>query len=323
MSIQPRRHVLTLQDHPPAFLEGVLSTAARIKADPSRYAAALAGKKLYMLFQKTSTRTALSFAAGMHELGGFHFSQPWEESNFAVGEIEDEVRYVARNVDAVMARLRRHEDLVRMAAACPVPVINGCCERSHPCQALADLLTLRELFGRLEVTVLYVGVRNNVLNSLVESLPRLGGRLLALTPVVNGPSRDDALFEAARAGGRFRELDPRISRAELKDVVASVDAVYTDTWIDMESFHAPAFQAEKDARVRALSPFRIDDDLLAGARAVVLHDMPIHAGYEITRPVVEAHMGTILQQAENRRHAQKGLLVELLGEGRGAGASTG
>ncbi len=308
------RHLLDLANLPAGFLESVLSTAARIKAAPARYASALAGKKLYMLFQKTSTRTALSFAAGMHELGGFHFSQRWEESNFAVGELEDEVRYVARNVDAVMARLLRHGDLLRMAAACPVPLINGCCDRHHPCQALADMLTLRERFGGWEVKVLYVGVRNNVLNSLVQSLPRLGGELLALTPAVNEPARDPALYRAALAGGGFRELDPRMSRAELKEVVASVDAVYTDTWVDMESFHDPAFAARKAERIQALSPFRIDEDLLAGSRAVVMHDMPIHAGYEITRPVAEAHMGTILQQAENRRHAQKGLLVELLRE---------
>jgi len=315
MNMQSPRHLLALRDHPPAFLEAVLATAARVKADPSRAGSALAGRKLYLLFQKTSTRTALSFAVGMHELGGFAFSQAWGESNFSVGEIEDEIRYVARNVDAVVARLRRHADLARMAAACPVPVINGCCERSHPCQALADLLTLRELFGGLEVTVLYVGVRNNVLNSLVESLPRLGGRLLALTPVVNDPARDDALLEAARAGGRFSELDPRTTRAELRDAIASVDAVYTDTWVDMESFHDPASRDEKQARIQALAPFRLDQDLLAGSRAVVLHDMPIHAGLEITRPLAEAHMDTILRQAENRRHAQKGLLLELLGGG--------
>jgi ornithine carbamoyltransferase len=308
----PVPHLLNLKDHPPAFLEAVLSTAARIKAAPSRFGAALAGKKLYLLFQKTSTRTALSFAAGAQELGAFHFSQRWEESNFAVGEPEDEIRYVARNVDLVVARLRRHEDLARMAAACPVPLVNGCCDRHHPCQALADLLTLRERFGSLEVKVLYLGVRNNVLNSLVESLPRLGGELLALTPVVNGPAADEELYRAARATGRFRELDPATSRAELREVVASVDAVYTDTWVDMESFHDPAFRAEKEARIRALAPLQVDEALLAGTRAVVLHDMPIHAGLEISRPAAEAHMATILQQAENRRHAQKGLLVELL-----------
>jgi ornithine carbamoyltransferase len=308
-------HLLNLKDHPPAFLEAVLSAAARIKAEPDRYAQALRGRKLYMLFQKTSTRTALSFAAGMHELGGFHFAQRWDESNFAVGEPEDEVRYVARNVDVVVARLRRHQDLRRMAEACPVPLVNGCCDRYHPCQALADLLTLRELFGGREVRLLYVGVRNNVLNSLVESLPRLGGRLLALTPLSNAPSLDEELYRAARATGRYQELGPRLSRAELRDAVASVDAVYTDTWVDMESFHAPAFEAEKAARAEAMSPYRLDEELLAGTRAVVLHDMPIHAGFEITRGLAEAHMGTILRQAENRRHAQKGLLLTLLGAG--------
>lgn len=305
-------HLLNLKDHDSSFINQILDKASEIKRDPSKYAEVLKSKRMYMLFQKTSTRTALSFGLGMVELGGVYFYQNWCDSNFAIGEIQDEVRYVGRNVDIIVARLKLNEDINTMAKYSTVPVINGCCNKYHPCQALADLLTVKELFGTLKVKMLYIGVRNNVLNSLMESLPRVGGHLYALTPIINGPSHDQELLDMANATGNFTDIDSSISRTELKKLVASVDIVYVDSWVDMEFFNDKSFESLKNERISRMMPFQINSDLLEGSKAIVMHDMPIHPTYEITRDVVEKNIDVILQQAENRRHAQNGILATLL-----------
>jgi len=289
-------HLLSLHDLSPEQITGMIKTALAVKHDPGHWARSLEGRSLYLLFEKTSTRTSLSFALGMQELGGRYFLQKWEDSNFPLGAIEDEVRYVARNVDVIMARLKHHADLAKMAAWSPVPVINGCCEKYHPCQGLADLLTLRELCGSLQVRVLYIGVLNNVFNTLAGSLPRLGGELLALTPVVNEPSVDKDVLAAAQATGRLQQLNAdEFDTEALHKLAGQVDVVYTDTWIDMEFFNNPANAAEKDRRLRLMMPYQLNEALLEGCACRVMHDMPMHPGVEITRGVIEAHIDTILQ----------------------------
>lgn len=306
-------HFINFKQFNADFLGNIVDTALAIKKDPSRYAGSLSGKKMYMLFQKTSTRTALSFAFGMVDLGGEYFLQNWNDSNFAVGEIQDEVRYVSRNVDVIMARLKANEDINLMARYSSVPVINGCCNKFHPCQAMADLLTIKEIFGTFKIKFLYIGVRNNVLNSLMESLPELGGELFIVTPIINEPSVDDELYAAALKTGRFFDIGsghPSISA--LEKLVHKVDVIYTDTWIDMEFVNNKKYAKFKEQRLRTMLPFQINDDLLKGAHAVIMHDMPIHAGYEISREVVEKNISIILQQAENRKYAQQGILLTLL-----------
>lgn len=308
-------HVLELQSLPVEQLNLWIETALAVKAHPERYRDALADKTLYMLFEKTSTRTALSFGVGMQELGGAYFLQKWEDSNFPLGAIEDEVRYVARNVDAIMARLKHHHAVQRMAAFSPVPVINGCCDKHHPCQGLADLLTIYECFGGWNVRMLYVGILNNVCNTLACSLPRLGGELMTLTPIINDASFDEELLAEATSTGRFSRIDcTALDAASLQKLVREVDVVYTDTWVDMEFFNNPAMHAEKECRIATMLPYQLNEELLQGSACRVMHDMPMHPGYEITRGVIETHIETILQQAENRRHAQKAMLLHLLSE---------
>jgi ornithine carbamoyltransferase len=268
---------------------------------------------MYMLFQKTSTRTALSFAFGMTGLGGEYFSQNWEDGNFAIGEIQDEVRYVAGNVDVIMARLKLNRDVNLMAKFSTVPVINGCCDKYHPCQAIADLLTIKELFGTLKVKLLYVGVRNNVLNSLVDSLPRLGGELFAVTPIINEPSIDNQLYKKAMKTGKFHDVDagnPTIE--DLKKLTKGVDIIYTDTWVDMEFIRDPKAKMLKKERIEKMLPFQVNTELLKNSKAIVMHDMPMHAGYEISREAIEAHISTILRQAENRKYAEQAILLAFL-----------
>lgn len=308
-------HFINFKNLNPEYLEDILGKAQAIKKNPGQYVKALTGKKMYMLFQKTSTRTALSFAFGMTGLGGEYFTQKWDDSNFAVGEIQDEVRYVSRNVDVIMARLKKNEDINLMAKYATVPVINGCCNKYHPCQAIADLLTIREVCGNFNVRVLYVGVANNVLNSLMDSLPKLGGELYAITPILNEDSIDIEVYKSAQKTGKFRDIGSgNPSVYDLKEVVKEADVVYTDTWIDMEFINDPKFAELKDERVNKMIPFQVNSKLLKGSKAIVMHDMPIHSGYEISRETVEANIDTILQQAENRKWAQMAILLKLLGE---------
>jgi ornithine carbamoyltransferase len=310
-------HFINFKNKEAQYLKNILDLAQEIKLNPAKYSKSLAGKKLYMLFQKTSTRTALSFAFAMTGLGGEYFMQNWQDSNFGVGEMQDEIRYVSHNVDVIMARLKEVTDIQLMAKYSSVPVIDGCSNMYHPCQAMADLLTVVEMCGTLKVNLMYIGVSNNVLNSLMDSLPKLGGKLFAVTPIINQPSRDKDLYQAALNTGNFFDIgngDPE--PGELKKLVKEMDVVYTDTWIDMEFINDKKFEGLKNERVAKMLPFQINQELLKGTRAIVMHDMPIHAGYEISRDAVEQHLPVILQQAENRKWAQMAVLLTILNAAR-------
>ena len=305
-------HLINFKNCDTRFFFEIIETSMRIKKNPSLNCSILSGKKLYMLFQKTSTRTALSFAMGMTELGGVYFLQNWEDSNFTVGEIRDEVQYIGRNMDIIVARLKLYEDIQAMAQYSTIPVINGCCNKYHPCQAMADILTLKERFGHFNLSLLYIGVKNNVLNSLIESLPQLGVDLYSLTPIVNEPSNDLELYRKAMASNKYHELDPKISPNELRKIVKNIDVLYTDSWVDMEFFNDKAFEKLKEERIKKMIPYQINRELLEGSKAVVMHAMPIHAGYEISRDITEDSIDLIMQQAENRLHTEKAILAYLL-----------
>lgn len=306
-------HYLTLSDVDTETLASLIDRALEIKTNPGQYANALEGRNMYMLFEKTSTRTFLSFSLGMTEMGGQCITQKWVDSNFSVGSIEDETRYVSRNVDVIMARLLSNDSLNLMAQYSAVPVINGCCNKYHPCQATADLMTIKELFGTFGITLLYIGIHNNVFNSLLSSLPRLGGELLSILPVINNDSFDAQLLSDAAATGKYRNIDcSSLSKENLRSLVQQVDIVYTDTWVDMESFSDPRYQEQKADRIARMLPYQLNSDLVGNGKGIVMHDMPMHSGYEITRDVIETHIDTILLQAENRKHAQKAILLSLL-----------
>ncbi len=309
------KHYINLKNYSSDNIEKILNTALLIKEQPETFSNHLCNKKIYLLFEKTSTRTSLSFEVGINELGGNYYSQKWQDSNFAIGEIKDEVRYIGRNVDLIMARLKQNQSINEMAEFSLVPVINGCCNKYHPCQAMADMLTIRELFGSYDIKLLYVGVRNNVFNSLLLSISKLGGEFYALTPIINEPSRDDEIIQLASATGRFHKINhANMDKNTFKDLVNEMDVIYTDTWIDMEFFNDKKYQKEKTHRLERMIPFQLNRELLKNSKAKILHDMPIHAGFEIDRETVEKNMKYILQQAENRRHAQKAIMLELLGK---------
>lgn len=306
------RHLPNLKDLSASELLDILDKAAVIKASPDTYGELLKGKSLAMLFQKTSTRTRVSFEVAMTELGGHGIYIDWTTSNFVLSGIEHETQYLSRNVSCIMARLLCHSDLQKIMSASQVPVINGCDEKFHPCQALTDVMSIREHFdGDLtEVTLAYVGVQNNVSNSLVILCDKLGIGLTLATPAQddNGESLDADVQDLIQHSQKIHHT------TDAAAAVAGANFVYTDTWIDMQYFNNPDHQEENDARLKKMMPYQLNAELLKGIDCKIMHDMPIHDGFEITAEMVRDPRSIIYQQAENRLHSQKGLLWWLLAE---------
>ncbi len=307
------RNMLNFKEFTKEELQEIIDLALDMKKNPDKYSETLKGKKLYTLFEKTSTRTFLSFTTGITELGGTYYNQLWKDSNFVLGEPVSELRYVGRNVDIIMARLIKNETVELFGKNTTVPFINGCDSTYHPCQILADALTLIEHFGTLEVKFLYIGAKNNVFNSLVEFFAKMEkGTLYGLTPLTNETAVDEDFYENAKKTGYYLELDSSMSMEEAKKYVDDMDVLYTDTWVDMEFFNNPAYAKQKEETLAKMMPYQINSTLLKDSKAVVLHDMPMHVGYEITQAVVDKNLELILDQAENRRHAEKAVMVTLL-----------
>ncbi|MDE6025291.1 MAG: ornithine carbamoyltransferase [Lachnospiraceae bacterium] len=307
------KNMLNFKNFSADELNNILNLALDMKKNPEKYSEALKGKKLYTLFEKTSTRTFLSFTTGITELGGTYYNQLWRDSNFVLGEPVSEIKYVCRNVDIIMARLIKNETVELFGRNVTVPFINGCDNSYHPCQILADALTLIERFGSLDVKLMYIGAKNNVFNSLVEFFSKMKkGTLYGLTPLVNDTVCKDDFFEEAKATGHYVELDPAMSMEEAKKYVKEMDVLYTDTWVDMEFFNNPEY-ADKKAEIMAkMMPYQINDNFIEGSKAIVMHDMPMHEGYEISQSVIDKNLDVILNQAENRRHAEKAVMVTLV-----------
>ncbi len=300
-------HLLTLKDWSAKQIEDVIELSIQIKKNQSQYRTSLKDKSLAMIFQKTSTRTRVSFEVAMTQLGGHAVFLDWRTTNFILADIRDETRYLSRNVDCMMARLLRNVDLKAMAEASMVPVINGCAEKYHPCQAISDLMTIKEKKGRLKgLKLIYVGIHNNVCNSLIEGCTKMGMGITTVVPLVNEPSLDKELIEKAKQTGLYK------TTLDVKEAVKKSDVVYTDTWVDMESFLNPKFKEEKEKRIKLMKPYQINGALLKGSDALIMHDMPIHRGYEISEDAIESPNSIIYDQSENRLHSSKGILLKLL-----------
>ncbi|MEM3745080.1 MAG: ornithine carbamoyltransferase [Candidatus Bathyarchaeia archaeon] len=301
-------HLLNFKGLSGQEIMGIVDKGIEIKYNPENYRDSLSGKTLAMIFQKTSTRTRVSFEVAMTQMGGHAIYMDWRATNFTIADIYDETQYLSRNVDCILARMLKHADLRVMAEASRVPVINGCDEKYHPTQVIADLITMKEKKGTLKgVKVVYVGVHNNVCNSLIEVCTKVGIEITTVTPIFNEPSRDDDLLEeAGRSGLWKRTLD-------LKEAVKDADFVYTDTWIDMEFFSDPRYAEEKDRRMRLMMPYQINRENMAGSSAWIMHDMPIHRGYEISPDMIEDPRSVIYEQSENRLYSAKAVLLKVLG----------
>jgi ornithine carbamoyltransferase len=291
------RDLLRIGDLTPAEAEAILDLAVELRAEPRQQL--LPGRTLGLYFSKHSTRTRVSFAAGMTQLGGAALSLTPEELQLSRGEsLPDTARALSRYLDALAVRTHEHAELEAWAEWASIPVINALTAEEHPCQALADALTIRDRIGRLDgVRVAWVGDGSNVLISLAALGELLGYEVVAATPAGYEPSCNLQLgsFELIR--------DPR-------EAVAGADVVVTDTWISMGQEH------QRAERLRDLEPYRLNADLLglAAPDAFVLHCLPAHPGEEVTAEVLYGERTAIWDEAENRLHVQKALLVLLLGD---------
>ena len=197
-------HLLNLRNVTGQQITEIVDKAIDTKHNPEKYLKALNGKSLAMVFQKTSTRTRVSFEVAMTQLGGHALFIDWRTTNFAIADIYDETRYLSRNVECIMARLKENVNLRIMANASQVPVINGCDEKYHPCQAISDLMTMKEKKGSLKgLHLVYIGIHNNVCNSLIEGCTKTGVKITTVVPLFNEPSRDEELLENARESGLY------------------------------------------------------------------------------------------------------------------------
>lgn len=284
----------------------ILDLAVDVKKNPGAYREKLKDKALFLLFQKTSTRTRVAFELGMKRLGGQTAVMDWEKSNFAISPIEYETRFIASVFNCILARLIRHEDMRRLAASSDVPVINACDNLYHPSQALADLLTIYELRGDFNTTLCYVGVQNNVANSLLFGCTKLGVKLIFVTPI-----RDEVPEEVRRLMADSPLFEETL---DLQYGVRRCEFLYTDTWVNMELFTSEEYRAEREERVRRMMPYQVNRRILEKSSAYIMHDMPVHPGYEIDDYAIRCDRSVIFRQAENRLYTAQALLLALLGQ---------
>ncbi len=304
--MSPPRHFIDLWPLEAAALRAILDDAHRRKSARAGWThgrvdvdAPAEGRTLAMIFERNSTRTRFSFDAAIRQLGGASIISTSADMQLGRGEtIEDTARVLSRMVDAVMLRAERHETAQALAQAATVPVINGLTPRSHPCQILADLMTLEAHRGPIAgQTIAWVGDGNNVCASYLHAAGKLGFNLNIACPPGYGPDADD-LARAVEAGGRITLTD------DPKVAVRGADCVVADTWVSMGD-------TDYDERMAAFGPYQVDDELMdaAGPEAVFLHCLPAHRGEEVTDEVLDGPRSLAWDAAENRVHAQKSILA--------------
>jgi ornithine carbamoyltransferase len=303
-----KRDFLSVHDLSAREVEGLFRLTEDVKARPGRYTDRLAGKTLAMIFQKSSTRTRVSFEVGAWQLGGQALFLSARDIQIGRGEtISDTANVLSRYVHGIMARTFAHQDVVDLARFGTVPVINGLTDDLHPCQAMADFFTLREAFGELSGRkIAYVGDGNNVAHSLLFGAAKTGMDIAVASPAgyqVNPGYLELARQDAAQAGTSVHiTTDPR-------EAVAGASAVYTDVWASMGQ------EAEAMERQAAFAGYTVDEAMMRRAlpEAVFLHCLPAHRGEEVSAEVADGPQSRIFDEAENRLHVQKAILLWLMG----------
>jgi len=286
-------------------IEDCLALGAEVKKNRQKYLHALDGKTLAMVFEKSSTRTRVSFEAGATQLGGHAIYFDFTTSQLSRGEtIADTSKVLGRYVDIIMARLYKHTDLLEIAKHSGVPVINGLTDEEHPCQALCDLLTMKEK-GKLKAGAKFAFVGDcafNMANSLMLSCTKMGMEVALVCP--KGYPPNPKYVKEAKKYGKVEVYSD--AAAGVKDA----DVIYTDVWISM------GMDEEKAERTKAFTPFQVNDALLAHAKkdCIVMHCLPAHRGLEITSEVLDGKHSVVWDQAENRLHIQKAIMLKLLGK---------
>ena len=304
------KHLLSLHALAATELTGLLDRADRLKAErrAGNGPRPLAGKTLGLLFEKASTRTRVSFEAAVNQLGGSALFLSAGELQLKRGETAaDTARVLSRYLDALVIRTFGQDHLEAWAAAASIPIVNGLTDLHHPCQALGDLMTIRERFGALKgLRLAYIGDGNNVAHSLIEGAAKTGIEIRVACPKGYGP--DPLIVEASRIAAR--QTGARIEMTDdPRKAARDADILYTDVWISMGQ------EKEAKTRLKKFKPYQINDRLLSGAKpsAVVMHCLPAHRGMEISSDVMDGKQSIVWDQAENRLHIQKAILEWLLG----------
>lgn len=299
-----KRDFLTLRDLSSEELSSILDRAMKLKSGEDRNACPLIGRSIGLLFEKTSTRTRVSFETGIYQLGAHAVYMNASELQLGRGEtISDTSKALSRYLDAIVIRTYDHSRLEDFASNAAIPVINGLSNLHHPCQVLADLMTILERKGRLKgIHLAYIGDGNNVANSLIEAASRMEINLIMACP--EGYEPDPGVLEQARRDAKSEIVILR----DPKEAAGMADAVYTDVWVSM------GHEEEAEARKKRLRPYQVNEKVLECAKkdVIVLHCLPAHRGEEITDKVIDGPLSVVFDQAENRLHAQKSLLEFLL-----------
>lgn len=300
------KHLLSLNDLTREEILDILNLADELKADHRRgiHKPLLAGKTLGMIFQKASTRTRVSFEVGMYQLGGSALFLSNRDLQIGRGEpVQDTARVLSRYIDGIMIRTFAQQEVEDLAKYGSIPVINGLTDLYHPCQVLADLMTVREVFGKIEgLKLAFIGDGNNMANTLIVGGLKCGMKVSVACPENYRP--DPIVLEFAKEYGDLFELTDSPEAA-----ATGADVLVTDVWASMGQ------EGEKAEREKAFAGYQIGEPLmkLANPKAMVQHCLPAHRGEEITEDVFEAHAAEIFDEAENRLHAQKAVLVKLMG----------
>lgn len=310
------RHLISLKEQSKSDILEILALAKKLKTkrNAGKLTNYLPNKTLIMLFQKTSTRTRLSFEAGMTELGGHAIFLDSKTTQFSLTDFGDEIQVVMRFGQVLMFRAKSASDVELAASYNKIPVIDACSEKYHPAQAISDLLTMEEHSDGLEniKKVVWLGVENNVSNTLMLACAKVGIKIVIVAPEVDEGSLDEELnSQAEKTGNVERTLD-------LAAALDGADYVHTDTWMNMEFFADGKIKEEckqeYERRKKLFMPYQLNADLINkyAPNAKIMHCMPCHIGYEISRDAVDHKNSIIFDQAENRLHAQKGIILWLL-----------
>lgn len=308
-----KRDYVNEREWAPREIEGILDLARTVKQRPEEFRSALAGKSLAMIFEKSSTRTRVSFEAGMFQLGGLGMFLSSRDLQLGRGEpIADTARVLSRYADGILARTYAQATVEMLALHATVPVINGLSDLLHPCQALADYLTIQERFGTArQFSLCYVGDGNNVAHSLLVTGAKLAARVTVVTPPGFGPRAEVLAWAreaAAETGGSVRVTH------SIEEGLAGARAVYTDVWASMGQ------EEEAAEKAKAFQRYRVTAGVfsLAERDAIFLHCLPAHRGEEVDAAIIDSPASAVFDQAENRLHAQKALLLTLMGVARSA-----
>ena len=299
MNHKMKKDLVSVKDLTSAEIAGIFSLAEDLKKDKARFSSVLSGQSIALVFQKPSNRTRVSFEVGMYQLGGHSIYLAPHEINLGVREsIKDVAKTLSRYVDGIVLRTFEHSTVLEMAEHSRVAVINGLSDFCHPCQALADVYTIKEKLGDLQqLTLAYVGDGNNVCNSLISASSRTGLKMRIATP--KGYEPDQAVLKGAKSVQLFH--DP-------KDAVKGADVIYTDVWVSMGQ------EKEAAKRKKIFRPYQVNRKLVesSGKKALIMHCLPAHRGDEITDEVIDGKNSVVFDQAENRMHVQKAILIKLL-----------